>query len=70
MIIIDRFEGNYAIIEIDGAILKIDRQRIDQFAKEGDVLRKKKGYFSVDKEQTQTRKEAAASRFDRLKKNG
>lgn len=56
-VIIDRFEGQYAICENqDGTMLDLEKVKIPYDAKEGDILRiDEKGIF-IDKEATIKRK--------------
>ena len=53
MLIIDRFEGDKAIVESSDATIEIDKSEIPKNAKEGDVLK-----IIVDKEETSTRRKA------------
>lgn len=55
--IIDRFEGNYAVLEMeDGTMADIKRNMIQGKAKEGDVLCLIEGRFIIDREETLRRK--------------
>lgn len=55
--IIDRIEGNFAIVEKEnGDMDKISIDRIKGNFKEGDVLTNKDEYFEVDKSSTLNRK--------------
>lgn len=59
-VIIDRFEGEYAVVEIDEE-LTVDVPRVlFPFAKEGDVIR-----IEIDNEETEKRK----NRIDELMNN-
>lgn len=67
MLIIDRFESDYAICESDaGEVVSIPRQSIESCAKEGDsIVSDADGFFTVDKISTRQR----SKRFlDLLKK--
>lgn len=58
-VIIDRFEGDYAIVEIDiNNFVNIPRILVP-FAKEGDVIN-----IEVDKKETEERKKHIQSLFD------
>ncbi len=39
MIILERFEGNYAFVEIDGEIIDVEKYRVSECVKEGDGLK-------------------------------
>lgn len=53
-LIIDRFEGDFAVVEVDGKEMKdISKKDIPQFAKEGDVLKQLNGKYELDVEETQ-----------------
>ena len=52
-LIIDRFEGDFAVVEVDGKKMRdIPKQDIPQSAKEGDVLKLVSGKYEVDFEET------------------
>lgn len=55
--IIDRFEGDYAVVEFDGRQMKdIPRSELTPEAKEGDVIVLINGKYLVDAEETQRRR--------------
>lgn len=55
--IIDRFEGNYAVVEFDGRQMKdIPKSELTPKAKEGDVVVLVGGKYVVDEEETHRRK--------------
>ena len=56
MIILEKFEDDIAILEIDGEIKKISRKKFSDDVKEGDVLIQKDGIFMSDKENTEKRR--------------
>lgn len=58
MLIIDRFEGNYAVVEDSeaDAVLNIEKALIQETAKEGDVLFCENGAYIVDTEATERRR--------------
>lgn len=59
--IIDRFEGDYAVVEIDGRQMKdIPKRDISSEAKEGDVIVLVGEKYHVDAEETQRRKSEIA----------
>ena len=51
MLIIDRFEGNFAVVETDSGMINVPRFDLPDGAKEGDVL-----LLSVDSDGTASRK--------------
>lgn len=59
-LIIDRFEGNYAVCEDDGTPVMLPRASLPPSAAEGDVLTTAKdGGFAVDAARTAMRKKEA-----------
>lgn len=56
-VIIDRFEGDFAVVELgDRSMMNIERFKIPQDAKEGDVLLIEGGIISIDFENTARRR--------------
>jgi hypothetical protein len=56
-VIIDRFEGNFAVCEKeDRQMLDIEKAKIPTTAKEGDVLNITNGIITIDVEETEKRK--------------
>ncbi|MGH4118936.1 DUF3006 domain-containing protein [Clostridium sp.] len=56
-VIIDRFEGNFAVCEKeDKQMLDIEKSKIPNTAKEGDVLNIDNGMITVEVEETEKRK--------------
>ena len=64
MIIIDRFEGDYAVVETDLEIIDIPRAELPANAKEGDVLK-----LVIDTDTTNERKKQIGKMMDNLFKN-
>ena len=58
MIILDRFEGNYAVIEIDGEIINVVKDLINECVREGDVLKLVDSIYYKDEEATKNRKQS------------
>ncbi len=56
MIILDRFEGNYAILEVDGTMQEVLRSQLSEEVREGDVLKIIDNRYYCDKEETSKRK--------------
>lgn len=72
MFIIDRFEGDFAVIEATDDndavnVLKVERHFVSDDAGEGDVLVFENGMFFPDKEATKQRKRKFYSILHRLK---
>ncbi len=57
MLILDRFEGDFAVIENGDEFIKTDRKNISDDAVEGDVLTENNGFYTADKDSTQKRKD-------------
>lgn len=66
MIIIDRFEGNTAVVEADTGMTEIDRALIPQEAEEGDVLCFSDGVYTIDREATDARRAKIREKLGRL----
>lgn len=58
MLIIDRIEGDYAILEDNVNHYEIKKSELPSGCLEGDVIVSKGGIYSIDKEQTELRREA------------
>ncbi|MDD6278793.1 MAG: DUF3006 domain-containing protein [Ruminococcus sp.] len=70
MIIIDRFEGNKAVLEADGQIIEIDRELIPENAAEGDVLYISDSGYTVDSAATEARRTVLRERLRKLRGKG
>lgn len=70
MIIIDRFEGETAVLETDDGMLDVSRRELPENAREGDVLSVKCGVYYVDAEATEARRAALRSKFNMLRRKG
>ncbi len=57
MYIIDRFEGDIAVVEANDTMLEIPRRLLPPDAQEGDVLQKDGDAYLVDRDATEKRKE-------------
>lgn len=67
MIILDRFEGNLAVLETEDGIQTVSRDCIPTDATEGDVLTLlANGSYALDAEETAHRKSQLQARFQRL----
>lgn len=66
-LVIDRFEGKYAICELEnGEFIDVSKADIPQEAKEGDILTKTDNGYCVDKTATETKREEIKQRMNRL----
>jgi len=54
--VIDRFEGEYAVLDIEGKLENIKKSEIPENAGEGDVLLKLAGRWIIDRGGTETLK--------------
>lgn len=62
--IIDRFEGNFAVIEIGVATSSVNKSFVDSAAKEGDVVTLVDGVWQVDADATAERSKHMKSLMD------
>ncbi|MFT9494637.1 DUF3006 domain-containing protein [Anaerosolibacter sp.] len=63
MYILDRIEGDWAIIEYGKIMLQLPKELLPENAKEGDILHI---HISVDIDQTNRRKERLEEKMNRL----
>ncbi len=63
MYVLDRIEGNWAVIEYGKTMIQLPKELLPENAKEGDFLQI---HISIDMEQTKTRKESLAEKAERL----
>lgn len=68
--IIDRFEGDIAVVETDEGFRDIPRSELPAETEEGDVLGFCNGCYVVDRDATERRRSSAASRMKRLLNKG
>lgn len=68
MIIVDRIESDFAIIEDNETIKNIPLQLLPENVAEGDVLIKIENKYVVDHFKTTERKDSITIRFNKLKK--
>lgn len=66
MLIIDRFEGDFAVVQADGKWLDISKSLLPPDAARGDILIEQNGRYAVDKALTKTRREEIKKRFENL----
>lgn len=63
MIIVDRFEGKYAVLEENGEFKNVLRDFICKDVKEGDIVILKENIYYGDPLATEKRKEALLGKF-------
>lgn len=69
-LIIDRFEGIYAICELEnGAFIDVPKEDIPKEAKEGDILIKTDNGYCVDKTATENKRKEIKERINKLFKD-
>lgn len=66
MIILERFEGNTAVIEENGKIITLPKEFIDKSVCQGDLLYKEGEIYYPDKQKTKARREKIAELEDSL----
>ena len=66
MIILERFEGDIAVLETDEGTLNISRYELPKEACDGDVLVFSDDCWSIDRDRTNERRAAMRSRMRRL----
>ena len=68
MTIIDRFENNKAVLETDGGMIEIERSQLPENVREGDVITKNNGVWTVDIPATEKRRSDMRELMKRLMK--
>ena len=58
MIVLDRYEGNFAVLEEDGKIKNVPRELLETGISEGTVLEFSDGRYKALTEQTEERRKA------------
>ncbi|HZK56931.1 MAG TPA: DUF3006 domain-containing protein [Clostridia bacterium] len=66
MIVLDRYENDYAVIEMGNQIINVDKNLLEEGLKEGDILILKQGRYYKDEEATEARKKYMTDRFSKL----
>ncbi|WP_242237948.1 DUF3006 domain-containing protein [Bacillus cereus group sp. BfR-BA-01316] len=64
--IIDRFEGELAVIEINNLTIDVPRSKLPSTAKEGDVLIIEDDKYTIDKNETDKRRCEIQNLMDKL----
>ena len=68
--IIDRFEGDYAVLETDSGMVNIHRAHLPSAAREGDVVSYSNGGYSIDKNSTGELRDAVRDKLHDLLTGG
>ncbi|MCR5707378.1 Protein of unknown function [Ruminococcus sp. YRD2003] len=63
---IDRFEGDYAVLETEEGMVNIHRAHLPSSAREGDVVTYSNGGYTVDREATDDLRAEVRSRLHKL----
>ncbi|MDO4862708.1 MAG: DUF3006 domain-containing protein [Ruminococcus sp.] len=63
---IDRFEGDYAVLETDEGMVNIHRAHLPSSAREGDVVTYSNGGYSVDRAAADDLRGAVRDKLRRL----
>lgn len=64
--IIDRFEGEIAVIEINNSTIDVPKFKLPSTAKEGDVLIIEDDNYTIDKDETAKRRREIEEVMDKL----
>ncbi|EJS46364.1 DUF3006 domain-containing protein [Bacillus nitratireducens] len=64
--IIDRFEGELAVIEINNSTIDVPKSKLPSAAKEGDVLIIEDDTYTIDKNETDKRRREVQDLMDKL----
>ncbi|EOO71741.1 MULTISPECIES: DUF3006 domain-containing protein [Bacillus cereus group] len=64
--IIDRFEGDLAVIEINSITIDVPKSKLPSTVKEGDVLIIENDTYTIDKNETEKRRREIQSLMDKL----
>ncbi|MDM5193629.1 DUF3006 domain-containing protein [Bacillus hominis] len=64
--IIDRFEGEIAVIEINSITIDVPKSKLPSAAKEGDVLIIEDNKYTIDKNETEKRRHEIQNLMDKL----
>ena len=68
MTIIDRFEGEYAVLETDSDMKNVLRDMLPEEAREGDVVELKNGAYTVNKKAAEKRRRELREKLKKLQK--
>lgn len=70
MIVVDRFEGDFAVLETDEGMIDVERTQLADDICEGDVIMKSDGIYIKDSETTRLRHEKIIALRNKLMKGG
>ncbi|MGN0615676.1 DUF3006 domain-containing protein [Ruminococcus flavefaciens] len=68
MTIIDRFEGEYAVLETDSGMKNVPRDILPEESREGDVVELKNGAYTVNKKAAEKRRRELREKLKKLQK--
>lgn len=68
MTIIDRFEGEYAVLETDSGMKNVLRDILPEEAREGDVVELKNGAYTINKKAAEKRRRELREKLKKLQK--
>lgn len=68
MIVVDRFEGDFAVLETDSGMIDVERIRLADDIREGDVVYETENGYIKDNIATQKRREKIIALKNRLTK--
>jgi len=63
MIILERFEDDYAFVEVEGEMMEVEKHLVNDCVKEGDVLRLEDGIHYKENDATKNRKQYIEDKF-------
>lgn len=68
MTVIDRFEGEYAVLETESGMKNVPREMLPEEAREGDVLEVKDGVYIINKKAVAERRSTMRKKLKKMKK--
>jgi hypothetical protein len=68
MTIIDRFEGEYAVLETDSGMKNVPRDMLPEESREGDVVELKNGAYTINKKAAEKRRRELREKLKKLQK--
>ncbi|MCL2036884.1 MAG: DUF3006 domain-containing protein [Oscillospiraceae bacterium] len=67
MMIIERFEGDFAVLEVaTGGHIEVKRELLPVASKEGDVVELQNGIYVVNAEETESRRQNVIARLRKM----
>lgn len=70
MIVVDRFEGNFAVLETDSGMIDVEKSRLADDIREGDVIIETENCYVKDYDTTRQRREEMIALRNKLMKGG